>query len=137
MTLGLLATLSLSACSGDGATAPGATLVGNYTLSTIDSKPLPYSVFADTGYTLDIVSGSLSIDSNGKWVSKITSRETVAGYMSTYNDSTFGTWTAASGTATLMNVETSVGSSATWTQADVTVSEVDGANTRKVVYRKN
>ena len=138
MTLGALVTLWLGACSGD-ATGPDvpATPEGSYSLSTIEAKPLPYSMYADTGYTLEVTSGSLAINSNGKWVSKITSRETVAGNVSTYVDSTFGTWIVAQGAATLTNAETSTTSSATWTKADVTVSEVDGSVTLKVVYRKN
>jgi hypothetical protein len=140
VTLGALATLWLGACGKDGTTGPNrapATPEGNYSLSTIEAKALPYSMFADTGYTLEITSGSIAINSTGKWVSKITSRETVAGFVSNYIDSTFGTWTAANGAATLINTETQVTSSATWTSSDVTVNEVSGGVTKKIVYKKN
>lgn len=141
MTLAMLGTL-LQACGkgdsgGTGPNNPPATPAGNYTLNQIDSNTLPYKMYADTGYTLEVMSGSIAINANGKWVSKLTTRETVAGYASTYNDSTFGTWTAANGSASLTNAETTVISTATWTSADVTVSEVDGSKTRKIVYKKN
>lgn len=131
---------SVTAC-GDGSTGPGGsgTAEGNYTLSTVDAKPLPYMMYSDTGYTLEVMSGSLAINVGGKWVAKFVQRETVAGNVSTYSDSTFGTWTlsSASQTVTLFNTETSVSASATWTASDITVTEVDGTVTRKIVYRRD
>lgn len=132
--------LALGACAGDGATGPGAgTPEGNYTLSTVDAKALPYMMYSDTGYTLEVMSGSLTVSAGGKWVARATTRETVAGFVSTYTDSTFGTWTTASSgsTVTLLNTETSVAASATWTTSDITVTEVDGTVSRKIVYRRD
>lgn len=140
LTLSVLTMLWLGACGKDGATglngAP-ATPEGMYSLSTIETKSLPYTMYADTGYTLEITSGLISITSDGKWVSKITSRETVAGFASVYIDSTFGTWTVAASTAAFTNTETQVISNVSWTARDVTVNEVDGAVTRRIVYRKS
>jgi hypothetical protein len=148
VTLAALTTLWLGACGSDGGTtgpngpngpngpsAP-ATPEGNFTLNMIDSKTLPFSMYADTGYTLEIMGGSIAITANGKWVSKITSRETVAGFASTYNDSTFGTWVVSGTTASFTNTETAVVSNVTWTASDVTVNEVSGSVTRKIVYKK-
>ncbi len=147
LTLGVAAVLAVTvACSGDGVTGPGsneppapATPVGVYTLSTVDAKTLPWTMFADTGYTLEIQSGTLDISANGKWVSKVTSRETVAGFVSIYNDSTFGTWTVATGskTAVLTNAETNQTSNATWTATKATVVQLDGATSHTIVYTKN
>jgi hypothetical protein len=139
MTLMALGTL-LQACGkgdGTGPNAVPATPQGEYTLNMIEQKPLPYAWFSETNYTLEVTGGTISIKSDGKWVSKITSRETVAGFVSTYIDSTFGTWTSANGSASLTNAESSTISSATWTAADVTVTDVDGTTTRKILYRKN
>jgi hypothetical protein len=139
MTLVAIGTL-LQACGGGDGTGPGGTPgtpQGEYTLNMIEQKPLPYAWYTEPDYTLEVTGGSISIKSDGKWVAKITSRETVAGFVSTYNDSTFGTWTSANGSASLTNAESSTISSATWTAADVTVSDVDGTTTRKILYRKN
>lgn len=141
----LAITLTTACSKGDSVTGPApappppATPVGSYTLSTIDAKALPYTMFADTGYTLEVTSGTLSIATTGKWVSKIVTRETVAGNVSTYTDSTFGNWTVPAGStiAVMTNVETGVTSNATWTAIDVTVNDVDGTVTRKIVYRRN
>ena len=134
---------AITACSkGEGTTgvaAPPPTPVGNYTLSTIDAKTLPYMMYADTGYTLEVSGGTLAVTTAGKWVSKLTTRETVAGNVSTYSDSTFGTWSLPTGSkiAVFVNTETGVTSNATWTATDVTVNDVDGATTRKIIYRRN
>jgi hypothetical protein len=137
MTLIALGTL-LQACSaGDGPGGVPATPQGEYTLNMIEQKPLPYAWFTEPDYMLEVTGGTISIKSDGKWVSKITSRETVAGFVSTYTDSTFGTWTSGNGAASLTNAESSTISSATWTAADVTVTDVDGSTTRKILYRKN
>jgi hypothetical protein len=140
-----LAVLAVTACSkGEGATGPSipATPQGDYTLRTIDTKALPYTMFADTGYTLEIQSGTLTVTSGGRWVSRIVQRETVAGYVSTYADSTFGTWalptgSTAPGSATFVNAETNASTTVTWTATDITVDDKDGTTTRRVVYRRN
>ncbi|MDA1081207.1 MAG: hypothetical protein O2973_05945 [Gemmatimonadetes bacterium] len=152
LTLWTAAVLAVtSACSaGKDVTAPGgsdnpggsngpATPVGSYTLSTVDAKPLPWTMYADTGYTLQLQSGTLAITADGKWVSKVVSLENVAGNLSTYSDSTFGTWTVAPGakTAVITNVETNSTSSATWTSTAATVVQLDGATSHTIVYTKN
>lgn len=134
--------LAVTACSkSDGPTAAvaPATPEGAYTLSTIDAKTLPYTMYADTGYTLEVTSGTLSVTAGGRWVSKIVTRETVAGFASTYSDSTFGTWALPgnSKTAVFTNAETKATSNATWTATDISIDDNDGTTTRRLVYRRN
>lgn len=118
--------------------SPG-TPVGTYTISTIDAKALPWTMYADTGYTLEVQSGTLSITADAKWVAKTTTRETVAGFVSIYNDSTFGTWATSGGgkTAVLTNVESGSTSSVTWTTTAATVVQLDGATSHTIIYTKN
>lgn len=144
MTLAAVVALSTAACSkGDGVTGPANTApptpAGAYTLTTVDAKALPWTMYADTGYTLEVQSATLAITADGKWVSKVVSRETVAGFVSIYNDSTFGTWTATASTKTavLTNAETATTSSATWTATGVTVSQLDGATMHSFAYTRN
>lgn len=140
-TLAAIGMLWLGACAGESATGPSipVTPEGSFTLSTIDSKVLPYSMFADTGYTLEVMSGTLSVTPDHKWVSRMTTRETVAGNVSTYSDSAFGTWSASQGstTASLLNAETSVISNATWTSTDITITDVNSGVTRRILYLRN
>lgn len=150
LTLTVAAVLAVTtACAGDGPTAPGdpdgggpgapATPVGAYAISTVDAKSLPWTMYADTGYTLEVQGGTLSITTDAKWVAKTTTRETVAGFVSVYTDSTFGTWAISSGgkTAVLTNVESGSTSSVTWTSTAATVVQLDGATTHTIVYTKN
>lgn len=140
-----LAVTGMVGCGkGEGTTGPvivppPATPTGAYTLNSVDAKALPYTMYSDTGYTLQVSSGTLTITAAGKWVSKITTRETVAGNLSTYADSTFGTWTIGAGTAnaTFLNAETGLTSAVSWTAVDITVNDVDGSVTHKVLYKKN
>jgi hypothetical protein len=137
----LAVTLTTACGKGEGTTGPSApaTPVGSYALQTIDAKAMPYAMYSETDYALDVMSGTLSVTTNGKWVAKTVTRETVAGIVSTYSDSTFGTWTVPAGAkiAAFINTETNVTSNATWTATDVTVDDVDGTITRKVVYKRN
>ena len=146
----VLAVTGLSACSkGDSPTSPGggggnttpppATPVGAYALNSIDTKTMPYMMFSDTGYTLEVSSGSLSVTAAGKWVSKLVSKETVAGNVSTYTDSTFGSWTLGTSTTTanFTNAETGAVSTVSWTATDVTIKDVDGTVTHTILYKRN
>lgn len=136
--------LWVTACGGDGPTGPGGappppTPVGSYVLSTIDAKALPWMRFNEVGYTLEVQSGKLNVTADGKWAATTVSKETVAGNVSTYTDSTFGTWQVATGakTAVFINTETGTTSNATWTATDATIVQLEGATTRTIVYRKN
>lgn len=151
VTLAAVTALTLAACSGgDKVTGPSetpapATPTGAYTLTTVDAKGLPWTMYAVTGYTLEIQSATLSVTADGKWVSKSVTRETVDSFVSTYTDSTFGTWTATAGTASsattksavFTNAETSQTSSITWTAAGLTVQQLDGATTHAYAYKRN
>ena len=138
---GAVLTVTAACGKSDGPTGPStpATPEGTYTLTSIDAHAMPYTMFADTGYTLEIQSGTLTVAAGGRWVSKIVQRETVAGFVSTYSDSTFGTWSVPVGTKTAVftNTETKTASNVTWTSGDITVNDVDGATTRKVLYKRN
>jgi hypothetical protein len=143
--------LTLAGCSGsDKMTGPSeppapATPAGAYMLATVDAKGLPWTMYAATGYTLEIQSATLNVTADGKWVSKSVTRETVDGFVSIYTDSTFGTWTvtgavasnAATKSAMFTNAETSQTSSITWTATGLTVQQLDGATTHAFAYTRN
>lgn len=97
------------ACGSDspaGPAAPKATdpVTGMFSLSTVNTDPLPFSVFADAGYTLEVTSGTADVRANGQFILVLTTRETVAGHASVYVDSTTGTWTQNGATVTFTAV---------------------------------
>jgi hypothetical protein len=135
-----LAAAAIAACKGD-ATGPGVprTPVGNYAMTSINQRTLPFPMYSDTLYSLDVESGTLAITTDGKWWAKTTTRENVAGNISTYVDSTFGTWTQPSGstsTAVLLNTETQTTANASWTSSDLTLVQVESGTTYTILYRR-
>jgi hypothetical protein len=134
----------MAACSNGGPTGPGddttpPTPVGAYTLARVDQQALPWTMYSASDYTLEVQAATLTITADGKWVSKYTTRETVAGFVSIYADSSFGTWTATASTkiAVLTNAETLETSSASWTAGSVTVQQLDGATVHVYNYDRN
>ena len=89
LAVALVATV-LAACGSDSPSGPGTATSpeGNYTISTINGKAVPMAIFSDTGgYKLEVLAGTLGMQSGGKY-SVITSyRQTIAGIVSTYSDS--------------------------------------------------
>lgn len=131
----------IGACKGDSATGASVpkTPVGNYSMSTVNTKNVPAAIYSDTGYMLEITAGTLAITVDGKWVAKTTTRETVAGHASTYLDSTFGTWVQGTGgatTAVLTVTDDNSKVNASWDAAGISVVQVDGTLTWTFVYRR-
>jgi hypothetical protein len=92
-----LAGLALLAACADGPAAPAApepppSPVGNYTLATFDGNPVPYTMYADGSYLLQVSGGTLAVLADGRFVARGDLRETVLANVSTYRDSTRGTW---------------------------------------------
>ena len=81
------------ACS-DSSTGPDAptTPVGSYSLSSFNGKNVPVTLFSDTNYLVTLATASLSLTADGNYQAISTIRETVLGHLSTYVDTTNGTW---------------------------------------------
>lgn len=97
---------------------------GNYTIATVNGKAVPAPLFSDTGgYTLEITSGSLSLTSDGKYSSVMGFRQTLPGSVSTYSDSTGGTWVRNGGNVQFTETSTGFVASAVWTNGHITVTD--------------
>lgn len=118
-----------AACSKDNAPtsptknpSPTDTVAGSFALSTVDTKALPFAIASDPGnYSLEITAGTAVLQSTGQFTMTITSRETVAGYASTYIDSTSGTWTQQAGAVVFTIPATSATSVAAWDGANLSM----------------
>lgn len=95
LVIGLAATVL--AC-GD-ATGP-VTPVGDFSLATVNGKPVPYRLFADTGFSLDIAKGTLSLKADGSFLATLRSEERVQNHLSVYADTGTGTWAVVGSTLT-------------------------------------
>src|SRR6185312_7894244 len=83
-----------TACGGDSPTGPSGSSspVGSYTLSTMNGKGLPFTMYSDTNYKYEVTAGSLALTGDGKFSVVTTSRQTVGTNVETFVDSSDGTW---------------------------------------------
>ncbi len=128
------ATIAL-ACGGDSASGPNASPVGSYLLSTYNGKPVPQTLFADTGFTIALAAGSLALTADGSYLATITMNETIEGHLSVYVDSVAGKWTQT-GAALLFVGPDSTKQSAGWDGARITLSDTSTAPPSTYVYAR-
>jgi hypothetical protein len=83
--------MMIAACGGDSATGPQS-VAGTYGLTTVGGKALPYRMFSDVNYTLDIAQGSIALRGDGSFVAALRSEERVENHLSVYADTATGTW---------------------------------------------
>ena len=118
-----------TACSGGGATAPAAptTPDGNYTLTSIGGKSLPYTMYSDTGYSVVVTGGTLSLATSRHFDIATSSTETFAGSSTLYVDRTSGNWTTTNGSSSV-TLTPVVGAvlPAVWSGTKLTVTQPDG-----------
>jgi hypothetical protein len=109
---------------------------GNYTIATVNGKAVPAPIFSDTGgYMLEITSGRLSLTGDGKYSSVMGFRQTLPGNVSSYTDSTGGTWVRSGATVQFTETSTGMTGSATWASAQLTfVDSTSGPSTISLVY---
>lgn len=129
----------LAACSGSDATGPNGvkipkTFVGSYDVSTVNDKALPVAIFSDTAYTYERMSGTLVLTSDGHYTTKMTSRQTIAGRVDTFIDSTGGTWTYTDTLVTFTDNDQTSLDHAKWVDGKLTFSEAEGKGTNVYVY---
>ena len=117
--------IALAACGGDSGTGPNATPAGSYQLSTVAGKAVPATMFSDTAFTDVIAAGTLALQADGKYVIAVTTNETIAGHLSVYVDSLFGTWSQSGSNAVTMISSDGASMSAPWTGTTVTVVDTD------------
>jgi hypothetical protein len=97
-----------AACGGsDASSGPSASPVGSYSLSSLNSKPLPFTLFADTGFTIALSAGSLNLTTDGSYLATTSTSETIEGHVSIYVDSASGRWTQAGATLLFVGADNS------------------------------
>lgn len=128
--------VAIVACSDASAPTVQKSPEGNYAIATVNGKPLPAALFSDTGgYTLEITSGSLSLTSDGKYSSVMGFRQTLPGAVSTYSDSTGGTWVRNGGNVQFTETSTGLMLTAAWADSRITVTDTNsGPSPITLVY---
>ena len=124
----LVAVVAVAACSDtSGPSSPD----GDYALSQINGKALPYRMYSDTNFTLDVTRSALSIKSDGSFYVTLTSEERVEGFLSTYVDSVGGVWRQDADVITL-TMSDSTKQRGTW--AGSTIAIVDSTSAPITTY---
>lgn len=94
LAVALVATV-LAACGSDSPSGPATATSpeGNYTITTINGKALPSAIFSDTGgFKIEVLAGTLAVQTGGKYSVVTNYRQTIAGIVSNYVDSSGGNW---------------------------------------------
>lgn len=134
------ASAATSACNKDSPTEndkpgdPNDPVAGSFALSTVDTKGLPVKVLSDTDYSIEVTAGSAVFDStNHTFIMPMTTRETVAGFASTYVDTTRGTW-SQSASVVMLTATGALPITAQWDGRKLKVSWTIGASTNTYSY---
>lgn len=135
----VVALVATAAC-GDGATgpkppSPNDPAAGRFALQTVNTLPVPFNLFNETGFRLDFTAASLVLQNDGKYVMAQTTVETVAGFASTYQDTLRGTWTQSAGSLSIRGEDSTV-TTATWDGRDIALSMNSEGQTLRTVFRK-
>ena len=93
------------------------------------------AVFSDTGgYKLEILTGSLGLQSGGKYSVTTSYRQTIAGIVSTYSDSSGGNWLQTGTTVTFTDGADASKIQATWSNAGTLTLQISDAPPVTVIY---
>ena len=116
---GVLAIAGASACGDDGGpTDPSARVQGEYALRTFDGQPLPLVVWDEESEKLELLSGSMELRSQNRFLWRMETRYTFFGEVDTDVDLVDGTFAVDGGTITF----TSDGESLTGTLSGNTLT---------------
>jgi hypothetical protein len=122
------------ACAGD--SSGPKTPDGNYSISTINGKPLPATLVSDGAFSVAVSNGSLALTGDGKYTAVITQVWTVPGDVSTYVDTTKGTWVLNGASVDFTDGADGTKQSATWSGSQLTMNIVEGSVTTSLVYTR-
>lgn len=140
-----LAFVITAACSDDSPTGPSNSppppsgtdpVAGGFTLTTVNALALPFTLFNESGYVLQMTSSTLALESNGQYILAATTRETVAGFPSTFVDTMRGTWTQNAASVTLTQSGTAP-TTAVWNGTTLSFPYLAESGVVAVVYTKN
>lgn len=116
----LLAAVTFLAACGDstGPTSPD----GAYLLSSINGSALPYRMYSDTNFSVDVTRSALTLNTDGSFFVTLTSEERVESNLSVYVDSVGGVW-KQEGEVILLTMSDSTKQSATWAGTTLTIAD--------------
>jgi hypothetical protein len=131
----IVATIAAAAAAcGHDATGPTSP-VGSYALSSVNGLALPATVLSDTGFSVAISEGSLSVQADGRFVVGVTSTWTIEGHPSVFAAADTGTWTQAGGRLVFTYVDSTT-QTGSWQGDRITLSDSSGRSATTFVYAR-
>lgn len=95
------------------------------------------AVFSDTGgYKLEVLTGTLGLQSGGKYSVVTNYRQTIAGIVSNYSDSSGGSWLQTGTTVAFTDGSDGSKVQATWSNAGTLTLQVSDSPAISIVYAK-
>jgi hypothetical protein len=137
LLVGVVALASfVNACGGgDGGTGRSGSAAGEYTLTSVNAKPLPYRVYSETAYSLDVTSGSIVLKTDGSFQAASRVEERVDNHLSVYADTAVGKWVIGGSTLTFTGSD-STKQGAQWSGSSITLVDSTGVTPLTFVYAK-
>lgn len=101
-----VALLALTAAcgGGDGVSGPGS-VAGTYTLQSVNGGPLPFVIFDESGYKLEITAASYVLTGAGTFTNSASYRETESGAVTTSTETLAGRYTVSASTVTFTDAD--------------------------------
>jgi len=136
MTRLAMAALVIGVTACDSSTDPEDAIVGTYTLRTVNGGQVPFIVFQDATYKLEILSSTLVVRDNNTWTETASLRETENAAVTTSTTVVSGTYTMNGNTATFTDGDGDSLTSAFSGSDTLTTTDTQGGFTFTFVYRK-
>ena len=101
-----VALLALTAAcgGGDGVSGPGS-VEGTYTLQSVNGGPLPFVIFDEGGYKLEITAASYVLTGAGTFTNSASFRETEGAAVTTFTETFAGRYTVSASTITFTDAD--------------------------------
>jgi hypothetical protein len=135
--LALLALAATLACGTEPPAITDLTVTGSYLLISLNGKDLPQTQSQTATTKVELVSGTLRLDTGGSWSMLSERRETVAGVATTKFETPSGLWTREGSTVTMV---TGTGVTTTGNfvlgKNEITIIKVEDGVTNTYLYKQ-
>lgn len=126
--------VSLLGCGGGDSTGPGGSIVGSYSLRTVDGNNLPWRFLVIGNDWAEITGGSGNVNSGGTYNITFNYRVMESGQTSTFSETSTGTYVQNGNAVTFTDQSDGTIASGTVTGSQISLTDEDGF---VYVFRRN
>lgn len=129
-----LGAVLLLACGGSDSTGPDGSIVGSYTLQTVNGNNLPWRFLVFGNDWAEITGGSGNINNGGTYSLTFNYRVMESGQTTTFSETSIGTYVQNGNAVTFTDQSDGSSASGTVTGSQISVTDEDGF---VYVFRRN